>query len=458
LPFDLERSSHAFWGTILYTSDFSCWYYNLLSAGEKLLFARLSVFRGGCSLEAIEAVCAQDLPIDVFDGLAALVDKSMIRQLEDKLGEPRFVMLETIQEYALERLTESGEAETLRQRHASYFADLTTFAQPFLRKAGFEYWFPRLTIEQDNIRAALGWSLFGGAAEIGLRMVSTLQYFWYLEGYHTEGHHWAQRALEHLDEVEPFLQIGVLQTAALMAHGQHNLQQCILLQKQGLAIARKLGAEPKIAWGLIRLAQYMFDASAHTQQDYEASVALCEEGVSISSKLEHKEGLAQGLNALGIMHSVQGHYLLAKDAYYACLDLCQETGDRRREAIALFNLSLVAANQGNYREADQLARDCLRLMWELDFTYMTVLKLGTPFLPPSPTKNQAERAVRLLGASAALREAMNIRLSPSVSVVYQVEANVRQQLGEGAFQAAWDEGRKMSLEEAVTYALSEPEE
>ena len=165
------------------------------------------------------------------------------------------------------------------------------------------------------------------------------------------------------------------------------------------------------------------------------------------------------MNILGNIHLNQGNYLLAKDAYDECLDLCHKTGERRREAIMLGYLSGVAAGLGNYREADRLARDCLRFSWDLDFTYYTVLNLGLPPLPPSTTKNYAERAVRLLGASAALQEAMNIRHQPNhMQRASQVEANARQQLGDAAFQAAWDEGRRMSLEEAVTYALREPEE
>ena len=435
------------------------WSYNLLSAGEKMLFARLAVFRGGRSLEAIEAVCADDLPMDVFDGLAALVDKSMIRQLEDKLGEPRFVMLETLQEYAMERLAECGEVEILRQRHARYFADLTTLAQQFLRKVGFEYWFPKLTIEQDNIRAALQWSLFGGDAEFGLRMVDTLRDFWFYEGYHVEGQRWAEQALEHLDEVKPLLRVGVIRTAALLAYGLQNVQQCILLQKQVLAIVQELGNELKIAWALIALAQSTYDASAHTQQDYDAALGMLDKGLSIFRKLEDKVGLAQALNVLGNIHSNQGNHLLAKEAFESCLGLCRKTGERRREAMMLGNLSHAAAGLGNYREADQLAHEALRLSWELDFTYLTVMQLGQPLFAPSLTTDQAARAARSLGASAALQEAMNFRQQPmNMLGVSQVEANARQQLGEAAFQAAWEEGRKMSLEEAVSYALSALEE
>ena len=201
--------------TLLNTID---WSYNLLSPGEKTLFARLSVFRGGRSLEAIEAVCADGLPMDVFDSLAALVDKSMIRQLEDKLGEPRFVMLETLQEYALERLAESGEAETMRQRHARYFADFVRRAEPHLETARQQEWYSRLETELDNIRTALNWSLAGAAPELGCQMLHDLHFFWIYRGYHVEWQRWIDHALEYNDDLTPFSRGRLFIDAGVAAH------------------------------------------------------------------------------------------------------------------------------------------------------------------------------------------------------------------------------------------------
>ena len=138
------------------------WSYDLLNEGEKTLFARLAVFRGGCSLEAIEAVCSEDLPLEVFDGLASLVDKSLIQQRATRQGDPRFLMLETILEYAGERLAESGQAETIRRWQAEYFVRLAERAEPELRQAQHRYWFRLLETEYDNMRAVLDWSLGAG--------------------------------------------------------------------------------------------------------------------------------------------------------------------------------------------------------------------------------------------------------------------------------------------------------
>ena len=155
------------------------WSYNLLDGDERLLFARLAVFRGGCSLEAVEAVCGEDLSIEVFDGLASLVDKSLVQHKETSEGEARFVLLEMIHEYAREQLEASGELETLRRQHAAYFVGLAERAEPELRLAHQKYWFHLLEMEIDNLRAALEWSLGSGDITVGIRIMSGTFLYWH---------------------------------------------------------------------------------------------------------------------------------------------------------------------------------------------------------------------------------------------------------------------------------------
>src|SRR5215204_3556721 len=174
------------------------WSYGLLEEGEKVLFARLSVFAGGRTLEAIEAICDAegDLPVDVLDGLASLVDKSLLKQEEGVGGEPRFVMLETIHEFAREKLEGSGEAEDLRRLHARYFLALAEEAEPALEGSQQQVWLDRLEEEHDNMRTVLSWSLGQGQdAELALRIGAVLGEFWYLRGYWSEGRRWLEEAL-----------------------------------------------------------------------------------------------------------------------------------------------------------------------------------------------------------------------------------------------------------------------
>jgi predicted ATPase len=176
------------------------WSYHLLEAGEQRLFARLGVFVGGCRLEAAEAVCKTngDLPMEIVDGITALVEKSLLRQTEDPDGEPRFTMLETIREYALERLEASGEVEVLRRQHATYCLVLAETAEPELHRAEQLRWLQRLEQELDNLRAALAWSQTSAAGvETGLRLAGALGPFWQMRSHQIEGRTWLLSILAH---------------------------------------------------------------------------------------------------------------------------------------------------------------------------------------------------------------------------------------------------------------------
>jgi predicted ATPase len=173
------------------------WSYDLLDEREKTLFRRLSVFVGGCTLEAAEAVCnaAGDLALDVLDGVASLVDKSLLH-LHAGDAEPRFGMLDTIREYALERLAESGEEDAVRQQHATYYWGLIEEAESYVSSAARQVWLDRLEAEHDNLRAALGWSETGTSdTETGRRLVGALSWFWFLRGYLGAGQRWIEDAL-----------------------------------------------------------------------------------------------------------------------------------------------------------------------------------------------------------------------------------------------------------------------
>src|SRR5919202_2904999 len=152
------------------------WIHALLDEGEQLLFGRLAVFSGGRTLEAIEAICDAegDLPVDAFDGVSSLLDKSLLRQEEGPGGEPRFVMLETIHEYAREKLQESKEAEEIKRVHAEYFLSLAEEAYPELKGANQLQWLEKLEVENENMRAALTWTLERKEAEVALRMGGAL--------------------------------------------------------------------------------------------------------------------------------------------------------------------------------------------------------------------------------------------------------------------------------------------
>jgi predicted ATPase/DNA-binding CsgD family transcriptional regulator len=423
------------------------WSYNLLHEDEKTLFARLAVFRGGCSLEAIEAICGQDLPVDVFEGLASLVDKSLLQQKESPGGEPRFVMLETIHDYAWERLEESGEAETMRRRHAGYFVELAERVEPELRLARYDYWCQQFELESDNIRAILEWTLNDGDVALGVRLAGALGLFWYGKGYHVEGFRWTQQLLERLDETPTTYHSQFLISAGHMTF-LHDLDAARPLFLRALDISRELGDAIQIAWTLIFLGYVM-------QREPEAAMPFAEEGLALFRQRDHQPGMAQALNIIGEIARVNGDDDRAKHAYEECLAICQQTGEARRICYMCFGLSHIAQHEGNHERAMEFGRQGLRLACERnDVNEMAggVSVLAGPFR----MLGQSQRAARLLGASEAASERIGAFQHPSDTLeIDRIITEVRAQLDEATFEAAWAEGRKMSLEQAVLEALDE---
>jgi tetratricopeptide (TPR) repeat protein len=411
----------------------------------------LAVFQGGRTVGAVGAVCGHGLAIDVIDGLESLLHKSLLQQGEGLDGEPRFLFLETIHEYARERLKESGEAETVQKRHADYFVALAERAAPELHGARQDYWSARLRVEHDNLRTALAWSLGGGDAELGLRLVGALREFWYGGGHIAEGLRWTERALESAEDAPRALRASALNAAGLLAFAQGNHERGTLLHREALALSREVGDRVNRAWALVFLGSHL----TGFPDACEEGIALCEEGLALFRELDVKPGIARALNVLGELARLDGDYERAAKVYEECIAVSRETGDRHREAIMLGNLGYIAFHQGDHERAEVLALEALNLLREPKLEYpiaIVVAMLGGPVA----AKGDAERAGRLLGASEALLETMGVGLQPADQFeIDRYVAAVREQLDEVAFEAAWAAGRAMSLEEALAYALGE---
>ncbi len=235
------------------------WSYQLLDAQEQRLFRRLSVFVGECSLEAIEATCAalDDEVGRVIEGVASLLDKSLLQQTEQEGEEPRLLMLETIREYALEALSASGELEATQQAHATYYLALAEQAEAELEGRRQVRWLERLEREHDNLRAALGWALESGLDEEGehrrelaLRLGGALGQFWMLHSHSHEGRTFLQQALAACPPAASALRAKALIVAADLAANQSDRQQAEVLAQEGLALYRQLEDEAGIAYCL----------------------------------------------------------------------------------------------------------------------------------------------------------------------------------------------------------------
>jgi len=223
------------------------WSHALLNEGEQVLFGRLAVFSGGRTLEAIEAICDAegDLPVEAFEGVSSLLDKSLLRQEEGPGGQPRFVMLETIHEFAREKLGESAEAEQIKRVHAQYFLTLAEEAYPELKGSHQLEWLERLEAEHDNMRAALSWALERKEEEVSLRLGGALWWFWSVRGYYSEGRRWLEEALAIDGHVSPEVRAMALAGAGALASEQGDLDRAQEAYEEGLELLEHEGMEAR---------------------------------------------------------------------------------------------------------------------------------------------------------------------------------------------------------------------
>ncbi len=425
------------------------WSYNLLNTDEKTLLARLSVFLGGCSLEAVEAVCGDtEREKNVLYTLSALVDKSLIQQRESSGGDPRFVMLETIRDYARERLVESGEADVISRRHAEYFVELAEQAEPELRLAQQWQWFHRLETDYANLRVVLRRSLDeGDSVVLGVRLAGALGLFWDACGYHAEGRQWSDRLLERLDTVPTTYHTKLLIAAGHMAlrYDPDAAQDCF---DRALQISREVGDPINTAWALT------FKGFAMPRET-ELALALAREGLATFQELDYKPGIAQALNIIGQIANVAGDSAVAQRVYEECLAISQETGESRRVRFMLINLTFLALHAGEYERARDLATQGLHLALEMS-NKLDIADSLAGLAGVLGVTGQPQHAARLLGAWEAAFEWMGATALPSAKWEHdRTIAALRALLDDTTFKAAWAEGRAMSLQQAVESVLHE---
>jgi predicted ATPase len=339
------------------------WSYGLLGATEQTLFRRLGVFVGGCTLHAVEAICtvAGDLALEVLDGVISLVEKSLLRQEEMEDGEPRFVMLETIREYALEWLEASGEAPTIRRRHAAYYLALAEAAEPDLWGSPHHGPLAQLEPEHDNLRAALAWSQgSAGSAETGLRLAGALAGFWWAHGYLSEGRAWLNGALAQPAAAAPSLaRANALRVAGFMAEVQGPASAARACYEESLALFRALGERRGVAASLKDLGQYTW-----RQGDYARAVVLCEESLALCREIGDWRGSAEALAWVGAAVRDQGDYPRALALFAESLALWRDLGDNAGIAYALNGMGDAMRDQGDYIHAAALYQEALALARE----------------------------------------------------------------------------------------------
>ncbi|MBC8123683.1 MAG: tetratricopeptide repeat protein [Gemmatimonadaceae bacterium] len=427
------------------------WSYELLDAGEKQLFARLGIFAGGGTLEAAAAVCgvAGDPTGEVLEGLASLMDKSLLRQRERADGELHFVMLESLQEYALERLGASGEVETVRRLHARYYLTMAKEVEPELHGPRQQIWLECLEQEYDNLRAVLAWTLEHGQAEVGLPLCVALRRFWWIRGYFAEGRAWMGRMLE-TSSGRTVMRARVIAIASEFANRQGDYATGRALCAESLAYYRELGDSNGIADSLKNLGNL-----AWSQRDYPTARALYEESLSLRRALGDSKGIGACLNNLGNVAWSTGEFAFAESLYRQGLIIEQELGDKMGIANRLSNLGLVVREQGHYEAAGAFYMESLVLFLELvDKEGIAINLEGLAGL--YGMQGQMVRAVWLLGAAEIIREAIGAPLPPCEQLDRaRTIATIRLRLDELQFRAAWLQGRSMTLTQAVECALAD---
>lgn len=386
----------------------------------------------------------------ILDLLAHLVEKSLVVYEEDAQGRGRYRLLETVRQYARDRLFECGEAEAVRSRHRDCFLALAEEAEPDLRGPERAGWLTRLETEHENLRAALeSYKATASHTEQSLRLAGALEEFWSGQGHWMEGREWAEGALlrENSQEIPAWVRAKAHAMVGALAWEQAEYATAVPHLERNLALRREIGDKPGIADALRRLGSVLRE-----QGELAAAYALFEEGLAISRESGDKTGVAGSLHALGTVALYEGDHAAARPLIEAALALRQELGDPDI-AWTFSCLAWLAHDEGDYAAAGAHFVSSLALFRESGDRYGIVLTLHY-FAGLAAAQGKERRAVLLLGALDALSGPLGMSL-PLVERAHhdRILAAARATLGEEAFAAAWAEGEAMTQEQAVDYAL-----
>jgi predicted ATPase/class 3 adenylate cyclase/Tfp pilus assembly protein PilF len=461
------------------------WSFSLLDHEEQRLFARLAVFAGGCTIEAVVQVCGdagQEPDVVVMD---SLVDKSLLRM--DRGEEDRYAMLQTIREYALQRLQLAGEVEQMQARHAAYYLDLARQAEPAFRASDQDVWMSRLEREHNNMRAALTWALGGEDRELALRLSAALHRFWQVHGHLSEGRQWVEQSLERAGEVRTREQIEALVGAGWLAFYQDDAERGRSFLQRALALAEQLGddvgradalyglgciadalgeydrAEALIeecldaylalndTWG-VALATNNLGLLAKYRGEFEWAQQLLEEGLELARHLGQRRALGILLFNLGYVHWCVGDRQRARERYEEALVALRDVGERLVTAMTTNELGLLAGAEGDFGRARELMQETLETYQDLDY------KPGLAEWLENQSRiagfeGDARRAAVLYGAADALREAMNLPLPPADRSVHERDLRPARDGLAGDWDAVFRKGRDLPPQAAIHLAL-----
>ena len=425
------------------------WSYDLLTEEEQALFRRLAIFDGGFTLEAAEVVAGG---IDVLDGVGALMDASLLR----REGGPRYAMLETVREFGLELLAESGEETAARRAHADHFADLVGRAAPALRRydsAEGLAWRDRLAADAANLRAALAWRLDQAkdrsSAEAALQMASALGWYWFFRGQSREGRHWLDRSLAADVGVTPAVRARTESTAAWLAWDLGDRPAAVVRAEAAVASFRAVGDEPGAAFAL-----HLLGMATQDLGDLDRAEGILQEAFAAYRAVGEVAFAGQVLGDLGAGRWAMGDRAAAESLLAESLTLIRGSDEALMAVHPLTNVGGMALERGDLARAAAVLGEALALA--RTHGYLRGLPgclEGTATL--AVARAETATAARLLGAAEALREAIGRPMPPLDRARHErVVDTVRAQLPEPVFASAWAAGRSLPLEHALAEAES----
>jgi non-specific serine/threonine protein kinase len=431
------------------------WSYELLSRPEAALLRRLSVFAGGFSLEAVEAVCADELvnSTEVLDLLQHLIDKSTVVS-EDHGGAVRYRLLETVRQYGQERLDKTNELPPLKRNHMAFFLTFAEEAEPSLQGSGQGSgqadWLDRLEADHDNLRTALECALAQNDGPLAVKLAGALWRFWEVRGYLSEGRGSLKQALAVGKDASSSFQAKALDGAGRLSWRQGDFQDAKHLFTESLVLWRTAGDKAGEANSLHGLAR-----AAVNLEDYVSAQISCEESLEIQRQLNDKQGIATAINTLGEVARSQQGFAQAEKYYAEGLTIFREIGDTAASVSVLHNLAYTVLNQGDEEKAEVFFLEAMTVARDLKDQLGIFSMLGG-LACVATAMGLAERAVQLFGTAEVVAEAggyagdrvdqdeVNRQLAAAQSALDQETVN-----------AAWTRGQNMSSEDAIAYALSE---
>jgi predicted ATPase/DNA-binding SARP family transcriptional activator len=472
--------------TLLATME---WSYNLLTEAERTLLRRLAVFAGGCTLAAAHAVGAESEEDEwtILDLLTGLADKSLIQVDDRRTGEARYYLLETVRQYGLDRLRESGDLAVILARHAVYFAEMTRTTDRDINGSEQRYHISRFEADQENIRAALR----EADSVTRLNIAAGFWRFWQMKSNFTEARNWLERGLTETADVPPPRERAIaLRGAGTCALSLDDLDAAERHFQECLALYDRMGEEPDTAAAVNNLGllytrrgeleaaqqQYLralemnrrfgnrnweavnlnnLGIGAHRMGNLEQAALWHEEALTIHDSMGNRVAMASCYNNLGAVFHRRGDLPMARTMYERALNLNQEYGNRLWEGINRSNLAQVAWESGDTATGRAQLQNSLRIHRELGVKEFVADGLEL-LAAMEGSSDRPDRAARLLGAGASLRRRFHLpELSGREPIASDAGASAKQSLGEEAFAMAWAMGERLSLEEAVAEALDE---